>query len=441
MSKINEIQELIKKNQVKYIRLQFTDIFGIVKNVAIPVSQLDKAVAGQIMFDGSSIDGFTRIEESDMYLKPDLDSFTIFPWRSQQGNIARFICDVYGPNGVPFAGSPRSVLKKLVKEAEKMGFVMKVGSEPEFFIFHKNKDGRATTKTHEKAGYFDLAPVDLGEEIRRDIIIALEKMNFEIEAYHHEVAPGQHEIDFKYADALKTADQIITFKYVVKTIAAQHNLHATFMPKPIYGESGSGMHLHQSLYKNDKNAFYAATQKHQLSKTALYYIGGILKHAPAVAAITNPLVNSYKRLVPGYEAPVYISWSKANRSPLIRVPAIRGDSTRIEVRNPDPACNPYLALTVLLKAGLDGIENKIEPPEPINKNLYAMTNSEREKIGINSLPVNLKEAISQLEKDEVIKSALGKHVLHKYLKAKYYEWKVYSQQIHAWEHDQYLEIF
>ena len=436
-----EVKAYAIENNVKFIRLQFTDILGVVKNVAIPLSQLDKALDGQIMFDGSSIEGFTRIEESDMYLHPNIDTFTILPWKLKEGRIARLICDIYDPDGKPFSGCPRSALKRVISEAAEKGFTMNVGPEPEFFIFHKNEEGKATTKTHEKASYFDLAPIDLGEEVRRDIIIALEKMDFEVEAYHHEVAPGQHEIDFKYADALTTADRITTFKFVVRTIAAQHNLHATFMPKPIYGKSGSGMHIHQSLFKDGKNVFYAATTKYKLSKYALYYMGGILKHAAGFTAITNPLVNSYKRLVPGYEAPIYICWSERNRSPLIRIPAIRGDNTRVEVRNPDPSCNPYLALAVMLKAGLDGIKNKIEPPEPVSENLYQMSAHDRKKIGIEQLPLNLSEAITSLKRSELIKTALGNHIYKHFVEAKQLEWNMYRKQVTPWEIEQYLEIF
>ncbi|MFW5787374.1 MAG: type I glutamate--ammonia ligase [Halanaerobiales bacterium] len=436
-----DIKNFVQQWDVKFIRLQFTDIFGAVKNVAIPVNQLNKALAGQIMFDGSSIEGFTRIEESDMYLKPDISTFKILPWQLEEGRIGRFICDICTPDREPFSGCPRTVLKKIVAEAGEKGFTMNVGPEPEFFIFHKDGEGKATTMTHEQAGYFDLAPVDLGEQVRRDIIIALEKMDFEVEAYHHEVAPGQHEIDFKYADALTTADRITTFKFIVKTIAAQHDLHATFMPKPVYGKSGSGMHLHQSLFKNDKNIFYATTTKFKLSKYALYYIGGILKHAPGFTAITNPLVNSYKRLVPGYEAPIYICWSERNRSPLIRVPAIRGENTRIEVRSPDPSCNPYLALAVLLKSGLDGIENKIEPPEPVNKNLYQMSDIARDKLNIGNIPSNLKNAVECFKRDGLLREALGEHISKHYIEAKQLEWSMYRKQITQWELNQYIEIF
>ncbi|GAW91961.1 type I glutamate--ammonia ligase [Calderihabitans maritimus] len=430
-----------KDLDVQFIRLQFTDIFGVLKNVAITIDELEKALDGELMFDGSSIEGFVRIEESDMYLRPDPNTFTIFPWRPNQGAVARLICDVYNPDGTPFEGCPRGILKKVIAEAAEMGYTMNVGPELEFFLFHTTEDGRPTLETHDKAGYFDLSPVDQGENARRDMALALGQMGFEIEASHHEVAPGQHEIDFKYADAVTTADNIVTFKFVVRTIAQRHGLHATFMPKPVFGINGSGMHTNQSLMKDGKNAFYDPNGKLELSEIAYYYIGGLMKHARAIAAITNPTVNSYKRLVPGYEAPVYIAWSPRNRSPLIRVPAKRGMSTRIELRNPDPSCNPYLAIAVMLKAGLDGIKNSITPPPPTDRNIYTMTEAERLELGIESLPGSLAEALDELEKDEVIKSALGEHVYSRFMEAKRIEWDNYRKQVHQWEIDQYLTKF
>ncbi|BAF58912.1 glutamine synthetase [Pelotomaculum thermopropionicum SI] len=328
---ITEKSQLIDKARnlgVKFIRLQFTDIFGVLKNVAITIEQLEKALNGELMFDGSSIHGFARIEESDMYLRPDPKSFVVFPWRPRDGGVARLICDVYNPDGTPFEGDPRCALKKVLAEAAEMGYTMQVGPELEFFLFHVDQDGNPTLHTHDRAGYFDLTPVDLGENARRDMVLILEQMGFEIEASHHEVAPGQHEIDFKYSDALDVADKIMTFKMVVRTTAQRHGLHATFMPKPVFGINGSGMHMNQSLFKDGKNAFYDPSAPDQLSETARYYIGGLIKHARSFTAITNPTVNSYKRLVPGYEAPVYIAWSGRNRSPLIRIPAKRGSSTR-----------------------------------------------------------------------------------------------------------------
>lgn len=436
-----DVLRRVEELNVKFIRLQFTDILGIIKNVAIPVEQLEKALDGQLMFDGSSIEGFVRIEESDMLLRPDPNTFAIFPWKPRDVATARLICDVYNPDGTPFEGCPRNTLKRVIAEAQKMGFTMNVGPEPEFFLFARDPEGKATTRTHDQAGYFDLSPVDLGEHARRDMVLALEEMGFEIEASHHEVAPGQHEIDFKYADALTTADNIATFRFVVRTIALQHGLHATFMPKPIFGINGSGMHCHQSLFRGDENAFYDPAGEYELSEVALYYLGGIMRHVRGFTAITNPLVNSYKRLVPGYEAPVYIAWSERNRSPLIRVPARRGRGTRLEVRSPDPSCNPYLALAVMLKAGLDGIKNRIMPPPPVNRNIYTMTPQERLEMGIDSLPGSLAEAVDELEKDEVIAEALGDHIFNHFIRAKRIEWDVYRTQVHEWEIEQYLTTF
>ncbi|QGP93668.1 Glutamine synthetase [Neomoorella glycerini] len=426
---------------VKFVRLQFTDIFGVLKNVAIPVDQLPKALNNELMFDGSSIEGFVRIEESDMYLRPDPDTFVVFPWRPHEGTVARLICDVYNPDGTPFAGCPRCALKKVTAEAAAMGYTMNAGPEAEFFLFHTDASGRPTLETHDRAGYFDLTPVDLGEDARRDMVLTLEQLGFEIEASHHEVAPGQHEIDFKYAEALTTADRIATFKFVVRTIAQRHGLHATFMPKPIYGINGSGMHVNISLSKDGRNAFYDPEDKLGLSQTAYQFIAGVMTHARALAAVTNPTVNSYKRLVPGYEAPVYIAWSPRNRSPLIRVPAKRGPSTRIEVRHPDPSCNPYLALAVLLKAGLDGIKKGLTPPPPTDKNIFAMTPAELQAEGIGVLPGSLDEALEALAADEVIKEALGPHIYERLTLAQKLECEQYRTRVHQWEIDQYLTKF
>lgn len=434
----NDVLYMAKDLDVKFIRLQFTDIFGVLKNVSITVEQLEKALAGELMFDGSSIEGFVRIEESDMYLRPDPATFTVFPWKPREGAVARLICDIYSPDGTPFAGDPRYVLRRAISEAAQMGYTMNVGPEAEFFLFHLDAEGRPTTHTHDKAGYFDLTPLDLGENARRDMVLTLEEMGYEIEASHHEVAPGQHEIDFKYSDALDIADKVVTFKFVVRTMAQRHGLHASFMPKPIFGINGSGMHLNQSLMEGNKNAFFAPDAPMQLSDTALYYIGGIMKHIKAISAIINPTVNSYKRLVAGYEAPVYIAWSSRNRSPLIRVPAKRGISTRIELRSPDPSCNPYLALAVCLKAGLDGIKNKIMPPEPCHRNIFDMTEEERKNNHIDSLPADLYDAVQELLADEVIQEALGEHVLQRFVEAKNIEWDRYRTQIHAWEIEEYL---
>ncbi len=437
----DDVRRLAKEWGVKFIRLQFTDIFGILKNVAITVEQLDKALGGELMFDGSSIDGFVRIEESDMYLRPDPSTFAIFPWRPRESGVARLICDVYTADGAPFQGDPRHVLRRAVEEARRMGFVMNAGPELEFYLFHLDSEGKPTTITHDRAGYFDMAPVDMGEDARRDMVLALDKMGFEIEASHHEVGSGQHEIDFKYSDALDIADKIVTFKFVVRTTAQRHGLHATFMPKPIYGMAGSGMHINQSLMKDGENAFYDPAQPEGLSQDCLYYVGGLMEHVKAITAIANPTVNSYKRLVSGFEAPVYIAWSGRNRSPLIRIPAKRGMSTRIELRSPDPTCNPYLTLAVCLKAGLTGIKDKILPPRQCNRNIYEMTADERLQSGIDSLPENLKDAVGELEKDQVMKEALGEHVFERFIAAKKIEWGRYRIQVHPWETIEYLAKF
>ncbi|MGF7185944.1 glutamine synthetase [Desulfitispora alkaliphila] len=431
-----------KELNVKFVRLQFTDIFGVLKNVAITVEQLEKALDGEMMFDGSSIEGFVRIEESDMYLKPDPSTFVTFPWKSKgEGAVARLICDVYDANNEPFTGCPRNTLKRVLKEAADMGYTVNVGPEAEFFLFLIDENGQPTTNTHDKAGYFDLTPVDLGENARRDMVLALQDMNFEIEASHHELAPGQHEIDFKYDDALAAADNIATFKFVVRTVAQQHGLHATFMPKPIYGIAGSGMHVNISLFENGKNAFYDSNAENKLSDVAVKFVGGVLEHASGFCAITNPTINSYKRLVSGFEAPVYIAWSEKNRSPLVRIPAKRGNSTRVELRSPDPSCNPYLALAVTIKAGLDGIKKNTMPPKPTDKNIYTMTPEEREEYQIKDLPESLEEAMKELSKNEVVKEALGEHAFSRFMEAKRIEWNNYRLQVHKWEIDEYLTKF
>ncbi len=436
-----DIMKLVGDEDVEFIRLQFTDMFGSLKNVAITASQLERALDNKCMFDGSSIEGFARIEESDMYLYPDLDTMTIFPWRPQQGKVARLICDVYRPGGEPFEGDPRYILKRAIKEAESLGYRFEVGPECEFFLFHTDENGMPTTLTHEKAGYFDLGPLDLGENARRNMVLTLEDMGFVIEASHHEVAPAQHEIDFKYDEALATADNIMTFKLAVKTIAKRHGLHATFMPKPKFGVNGSGMHINMSLARDGKNIFDDPSDQLGLSQEAYYFIGGIMKHMKGMTAVTNPLVNSYKRLVPGYEAPVYIAWSATNRSPLIRIPASRGENTRIELRCPDPAANPYLALAVCLRAGLDGIVNQIKPPASVDCNIFAMPREEKQARGIEAIPGTLIQALAELEKDEFIREVLGRHVSFKYIEAKKREWADYSSQVTDWEINQYLNQF
>lgn len=436
------IMNKAREENVRFIRLQFTDIMGVMKSVSITYEQLEKALEGELMFDGSSIEGFVRIEESDMYLRPDLNTFLILPWNGgYSSKTARMICDIYDANDQPFMGSPRCALKNVLQEAKELGYTMYVGPEPEFFMFHVDENGQPTLETNDKAGYFDLPPVDKGEDARRDMVETLQQIGFEIEASHHEVAPGQHEIDLKYKEALVTADNIVTFRIVVRTVAQRHGLHATFMPKPVYGIAGSGMHLHISLFKGEENIFFDPQQNDGLSSTCRHFIAGIIKHAKAIAAITCPTVNSYKRLVPGYEAPVYIAWSYRNRSPLIRIPARRGIGTRIELRNPDPTCNPYLALAVILKAGLDGIKNRMEPPAPVEQNIYEMDLATRRLNNIESLPENLYEAINELSKDEVIREALGEHIYSRFILAKIKEWESYSSRVHDWEIGEYLEKF
>ncbi|MDR2192474.1 MAG: type I glutamate--ammonia ligase [Endomicrobium sp.] len=436
-----QIIQIVKENGVKFIRLQFTDVLGSLKNVAITSSQLEKALDNKCMFDGSSIEGFVRIEESDMYLRPDLDTFVIFPWRPQDGKVARFICDIFTPDGKPFDGCPRYALKKVLKKAADLGYSFNVGPECEFFLFKTDDYGKATTITQDDAGYFDLAPVDLGENARRDMCLTLENMGFEIEASHHEVARGQHEIDFKYADALKTADNINTFKMVVKTVAQKHGLHATFMPKPIAGINGSGMHTNMSLFKDGSNAFYDEKDVLQLSSTAYYFIAGLIKHIREMSAVTNPLVNSYKRLLPGYEAPINIAWSCHNRSPLIRIPAARGASSRVELRCPDPSSNPYLVLTACLAAGLDGVTNKINPPKAVEQNVFKMTKEEKSKNQIGDLPVDLNEALTEFKNSEFMKNVFGAHIFEKYIEAKNEEWFSYISKVHQWELDEYLSLY
>lgn len=437
-----DIKRLIEEKHVSFIRLQFTDILGTIKNVEIPVSQLDKALDNKMMFDGSSIEGFVRIEESDMYLYPDLDSFVVFPWTSEKGKVARFICDVYTAKGEPFAGDPRNNLKRILKKMEEMGFSsFNLGPEPEFFLFKLDAKGEPTLEVNDHGGYFDLAPTDLGENCRRDIVLELEEMGFEIEASHHEVAPGQHEIDFKYADAITACDNIQTFKLVVKTIARKHGLHATFMPKPLFGEAGSGMHFNVSLFRGKENAFYDESTELGLSETAMQFMAGVLAHVQGFTAVTNPTVNSYKRLVPGYEAPCYVAWSAQNRSPLIRIPSARGLSTRVEVRSVDPAANPYLAMAVILEAGLEGIRGQLTPPAAINRNIYVMSEEERKANGIENLPPALDDALTLLAKDKVAQAALGEHIYANFKEAKEIEFDMYRTTVHQWERDQYLKMF
>lgn len=436
-----DIIRMVEEEDVEFIRLQFTDILGTLKNVAITSSQLEKALNNECMFDGSSIEGFVRIEESDMYLYPDYDSFEIFPWRPQQGKVARLICDVYTPDGKPFAGDPRRVLKNVIEDAKNMGYEFLVGPECEFFLFHTDDLGLPTTETHERAGYFDLGPVDMGENARRDIVLTLEDMGFIVEASHHEAAPAQHEVDIKYGEALKMADDIMTLKLTVKTIAKRHGLHATFMPKPKTGVNGSGMHVNMSLSKDGKNVFFDENDKNGLSEIAYQFIAGIMEHIKAITAIANPIVNSYKRLIPGYEAPVHIVWSATNRSPLIRIPTAKGDATRVELRSPDPASNPYLVIAVCLAAGLDGIRRKLTPPDSVNCNVFEMSDAAMDEKNIERLPVDLYSAIEELKKDDYIMNVLGPHLSQKYVEAKLAEWNEYRTQVSAWELEEYLHKF
>ena len=413
----DDIKGFIKDYNIKFIKLQFVDINGHVKNMTIPSQHIEKALNNEIMLDGSSIKGFRSIETSDMFFHPDKNSFQILPWRGKDGaNSARLICDIYNADGTPFEGCPRCNLKRVMKEAEKMGFSMNVGPEAEFFLFSKDKDGNVTTSTQDRAGYYDVGPEDLGEDVRSDIVLTLQEMGFDIEASHHEVADGQHEVDFRYADILTAADNVATFKVAVKAIAARHNLHATFMPKPIFGINGSGMHCNVSLFKDGKNAFFDEKAEYQLSDVAKFSIGGMLKHVKSITAVLNPTVNSFKRLVPGYEAPVYLAWSLANRSAL-------------------------LAFAVILEACLDGVRNKIEPPAPVESNIYKLTTKERKKQRIDSLPGSLADAIDLFDKSLVSRAALGDHIFKEFLSAKKKEWDSFRTYVSQWEIDKYLERY
>ena len=433
-----DIVRIVEEEDVKFIRMQFVDVLGQMKNVAVTVSQLDRALDGEISIDGSSIEGFTSVNESDQYLVPDLDTFCIYPWRPQRGKVARFICDVYNADGTPFVGDPRAVLKRVVDRATKMGYTFNVGPECEFFLFQTDEEGKPTTKTNDEAGYFDLGPLDHGEATRREICLALEELGFEVEASHHEAAAGQHEIDFKYDDALRTADNIMTFKLGVKVLAQRNGLHATFMPKPIFGVSGSGMHINMSLFRDGKNVFYNPNGERELSSEAYAFMAGLLAHINAITAVTNPLVNSYKRLVRGYEAPTYVAWSSSNRSSLIRIPASRGVGTRIELRSPDPCCNPYLALAVCLAAGLDGIERFMTPPSEVTENLYEMDEAGRRAKGIEDLPGDLNEALELMQQDQLVMDTLGPHVGQAYLDSKKAEWEEYRAHVSGWEREKYI---
>lgn len=442
----NDILRIVEKEDVEFIRLQFTDLFGNLKNAAVTAGQLERVLEHGYVFDGASIDGFVENNDKDMILWPDLDTLVIFPWRPQQGKVARLICDIYKPDGTPYERDPRYILKKVLKEAEALGYRFDVGPECEFFLFRTDDNGDPTTFTHEKAGYFDMSPLDQGENARRDMVLTLEEMGFEVEASYHEVANGQHEIDFRYDEALLTADNIMTFKLAVKTIAKRFGLHATFMPKPKTKESGSGMHTNISLSRNGENVFQDSKDPNGLSKEAYYFIGGILKHIKGMTAIANPLVNSYKRLFPaepmaGHTSPSCIAWSGVSRAALIRIPNRKGANTRLELRSPDPSCNPYLMLALCLGAGLDGIRNQIMPPAAVEGDLLRMTEEERRTAGIESLPGTLGEALEALEEDELIRGVLGEDVSRSYIQAKRREWKEYCTQVSAWEIEQYLYRF
>lgn len=433
-----QILHMVEEEDVEFIRLQFTDMFGVLKNIAIPASRLNKAMTEGYVINASYIEGFDGDEECDLFLYPELSTFTVLPWRPQQGKVARFICDLYNHDGTLYSGSPRAILKKVIARAKSMGYDMTVHPECEFFLFHTDDNGKPTNITHEQAGYMDTSPLDLGENARRDIVLTLEEMGYEIDSSRHELAPAQHEIDFCYSDMLETADKVMTFKVAVRTIAKRHGLHATFMPKPIAGVDGSGMHVNMRLFKNGKNAFYNGADTLELSGDAYAFIAGIIEHIKGISAICNPLVNSYKRLITGFEAPFDITWSCRQRASLLRIPYQRGEETTVELRSPDGAANPYLVFALLLAAGLDGIERKLEPPKDVNVNWRKMDPQDRMKAGISTLPANLNEALIELEKDELVRNVLGNDFVNSYMKSKHKEWESYMEQISEWELNQYL---
>lgn len=439
--KIEKIMEKVDECDIKFVRLQFVDIHGAAKNMAIPLmrpDQLEDIIKEGILFDGSSIEGFVDINESDLVLKPEPETFSTLPWRPEEKGVCRFICDVYWPEGKPFEGDPRYVLKRVLSKYEKLGYEYNVGPEPEFFIL--DYDGEGNIIPLDTGAYFDVEPIDQGTDFRRKLVMDLEALGFDIEVSHHEVAPGQHEIDFKFDKALKTADAVITFKQAIKAIVDKMGYLVTFMPKPFFGENGSGMHCHQSLFKGGENIFYDPDTPTQLSEKAMYFIGGLLEHSKALSAICAPTVNSYKRLVPGYEAPVYIAYGFKNRSTLIRIPASRGKGTRVEFRAPDPSCNPYLAFAAMLEAGMDGVKNKIDPGEPVEFDVFRLSMKELEEMGIETLPSSLWEAYHSLEEDEVIKSAIGDHIYEKFMEIKHKEWDEYRIQVFKYEIEKYLNI-
>lgn len=438
-----DVFEKLEKDGIEFVNLQFTDLFGMVKSITIPARHLEDSLTHGTWFDGSSIEGFARIHESDMYLKPDPNTYAVLPWHSSDdGNTARFICDVHNPDRTPFEGDPRQILKRAIRDAREMGYDYNVGPEIEFFLFRK-ENGKLLNLPHDNGSYFDLTS-DQAYEIRRDMAVALEQFGINVEASHHEVALGQHEIDFRYADALSTADSGTTMKYVLKAIAQKHGLHATFMPKPIGGINGSGMHVHQSLFHDSKNVFFDESNKYSLSETAYSFIAGQLKHAKGMSAVLCPTVNSYKRLVPGYEAPVYLSWAHTNRSALIRIPRYsrgKSQSTRCELRYPDPSCNLYLAFAVMLRAGLDGIKNGLRPPDPVEENLYDFNYAALCERKIGMLPTSLGRAIDEMRSDPVVRDALGENTYIKYEAAKLREWDSYKSHVSSWEKENYLERY
>jgi glutamine synthetase len=430
-----EVLQMAEDEDVEFIRLQFTDMFGTLKNIAITARELPRALSNKYMIDGSFVAGISSEQEPDMVLHPDLGTFAILPWRPQQGKVARMLCDIYKPDGTPFVRSSRYILKKVADEAEAQGYTCYIDPECEFFLFHTDDNGMPTTVTHEKAGYLDISPIDFGENARRDMVLNLEDMGFAVESSHHETAPAQHEIDFRYAEVKETADCIMTFKMAVRTIAKRHGLHATFMPKPKSDENGSGMHIHFSLFKNGRNIFVDPDDESELSEEAYYFVGGLLAHSREMALITNPLVNSYKRLVPGYEAPTELTWTKNNQNSLVRIPGNRGAETRIELRSPDAASNPYLVFAVCLAAGLDGIRRKLYPTKSSNRSL---SQSDQKAMNIENLPENLKEAIELFEESDWIKEVLGKEFCEEYVAAKKKEWLRYVRQVSEWEIEEYL---
>ncbi len=437
-----DIIRLAKEEDVEFVRLQFPDIFGVLKNMAITVSQLERALNNECSFDGISVSRYGEMARTDLYLRPDLDTFEIFPWRPQQGKVARLICDVYNSDGTPYGADTRMVLKRIVKKAEDMGYIFKVEPECEFFLFHIDDGGMPTTITYEHAGYFDVGPVDFAENVRRDIVLNLEEMGFEVRSSHHEKAPGQHEIDFKYSDALKTADNLLTFKMTVKSIAKRHGLHATFMPKPKSNVDGSGMHINMSLWdKEGKNVFYDREDRYKISREARWFMAGILKHIGAITALTNPLVNSYKRLVPGFEAPVYATWSAETTFALLRVPSVIGEHAKVELRSPDPTANPYLAFAACLAAGLQGIEEKLPLAPSVDVNVSAWTDEERRNLDIERLPKNMCDAVNALEADPFIIDLMGQDMAAQYIDEKRKEWNTYRRQVTEWEIREYLNKY